>query len=740
MITWTFDINGTAVEEPKGFSDIILNMSRDNEWHGIFFEASTSTLSFYGVGAELLRAERNSNGLAAEAKFTLTASCGEDINVISGNFDFGTYRDKCGTTCFVEIAVEKSGCIMTMRNRYDQKVDLSKPTAFDNTTLLQDYTGLNINLELTAQKLSIGNEAEMTEESVVEVITGNPNWVDSNGFNTYIGWISPSLPTITNSSLGDFNASPIVLLAGPLEGVPNRPPYPDFPTATGTATLIGDITCDLTATVASFRLKGIAAVTISGVVSGVNMQAKIFKLPAGLDGTVAANWIELYSAALFGTIVTATTAFDLSATISVTLAQGDFIYFGISTRGTRLDGINFFQLTFDKETFYKLTTSSTCESTSAGVSMVNETGARIVESITDGCLNMKSDYYGRIDSYPYQSNEDGCGSLRVLANGLSIRNATPDSHFISLQEFFTGLRGIDNIGMGVEDNTVTPGIDWLRIEPIEYFYQNIQVLTLPFIPASDSSLDSRMGYSKILIGYNMWEVQKVNGLGEFNSNKEFRTSLKTIDNTLDAKSNFVAGGIPIEITRQQSFATSGSADTKYDNETFIICVDRGGYDYIVEKGNIDNPANIFSPLTAYNWRIRPMYNLMRWAKSIFQSYVNLANTTSKLFFSSGTGNYIAEGQLPAGDPCKLESVVVAEDDDLSKYQFAGTDYVPIYKPEIVTFEYPLSIADYLVLRAKPYGYVSFQCGTGDYEKGFIKSLAYKPVEGIATFTLIKKWQ
>src|SRR5690606_22240375 len=135
-------------------------------------------------------------------------------------------------------------------------------------------------------------------------------------------------------------------------------------------------------------------------------------------------------------------------------------------------------------------------------------------------------------------------------------------------------------------------------------------------------------------------TEGLKGLDEFNSNKEFRTSLVNINNTLDVTSPFIAAGYVIEQTRQQSYADSGGADSKYDNDVFIICVERDAYGYKVEQGNINNAANIFSPNTAYNWRIRPWYNLMRWWKSIAQSYINLVNTTSRLFFSSGTGNLL----------------------------------------------------------------------------------------------------
>lgn len=738
MIQWNIYINNTLVDEPQGWADVVLRISRDPDWHGVFFEAAASSLMFYGDGADLLRAEKVANGLAAAASFRAEAVCGETVDVLDGQFDFGTYVEKCGNECYIQISIEKPGCTMIMKNRVDQKVDIGKTTSSNNSTLLTAYTGLDFPIELTAQKLQLGNEANMTDQQE-EIISDNVNWADSDGFNNYIGWIAPPLPEVTNESFGEFNASPIIDLAGPLEGVPNRPPYPDFPNATGTATIIDGLECAFEDTVVEFRCKGSGSTTFSGL-GAVGMTVKVFRLPVGLDGTVAVNWIEEYATPIFSRTTNGTTAFDLEDSVALTVSQGDFIYYGISTRGDSINNISNFTLSFDPECYFRLLTSSTCEVSNANVSLVNELGSRIVESITDRCLTMKSNYYGRTDSQPYESSFDGCGSLRVITNGLKLRNAETSNHFISLQDFYNGLKAIDNIGMGIEDNTEVGTGEWLRVEPVEYFYQDVRILTLPYIPASESSLQPDMGYSTIRVGYNKWEVERVNGLTEFNSIKEFRTSLSTIKNELDIASDFVAGGVPIEITRQQTFALGGAADTKYDNDNFIICVERSGYDYIVEKNIITSPANIFSPATVYNWRIRPMYNLMRWFKSIAHTYANLVSTTSKLFFASGTGNYIAEGRITTPDDCDLENKVLAENDNLSKDDYGAAGSIPIFRPEIITFTYPLSIADYVLIKATPYGYLDIQCGTGAFEKAFIKSIEYKPVKGEATFTLIKKWQ
>lgn len=726
---FSFYLDDILIEEPVGFGELILRIKRDESWHGIFFEASTSDLQFYGTAADYLMDKKRNQGFSADVTFKAVVDCDGEDTEFTGKLDFRQYKEKCGTTCIVIIPVEQDGCTMTMRNRYDQKVDLSDRMAFDKQTVLSNYDGLNFAMELSPQGIKIADRAE-TGEAVTSIISDDPVWTPEAD-DDFVGYISPAYNNVTNSSFGVFSTSPDILLTN--QGANNIPPYPSFPVTVGTATLLGDITCELSDVVATFRHKGTVTFNQSGAGALQFLRLKLWRLPAGLDGTVFSNWVEEYSNEFYGLNTDASVPFDVSGTVPLTINQGDFFYFGVLVIGNDLSNIDLFSITQDPESFFELSAASLCEESNAEVSLIHEAASRITEAITDRCLTVKSDYYGRTDSQPYAAETDGCGSLRVVTSGLRLRNAETAKHFLSLKELFEWLNDIDNIGMGVE-------ADKLRIEPVQYFYQDEEIIRHDGIPKADFITQADLAYSIIKVGYKKWEIESVNGLDEFNSNKEFRTSLKSISNQLDITSGFVAGGYPIEKTRQQSFADTGAADTKYDNDTFIICVVRAPYaygNYSVEQGNIDNPANFYSPATAYNWRIRPMYNLMRWFKSIAQSYTNLLNTDSKLFFQSGTGNLLAEGELPDDDPCKMESRVIAENSDLAKpYMVTGND--PLWKPETMTYTYPMSLKEYNQIKASPLGYIMAECGSR-FVKGFITNLAYRIAKGEADITLRLKW-
>lgn len=747
MIQYNFFINDVAVTEPIGWADITLNIARDEQWHGIFFEASTTTFGFIQEGALILKELKESLGLAATASLRIEAVCGETIDVLEGSFDFGTYIEDCGTTCIVNISVEKSGCVMAMRNRYDQKVDLSNGLAFDKMTQLIDYPGLNFEMTLAGQDTDARIEGYVAAEGyeVAETLgdlspfTGNiiqvrPVYdnVIMNSINT--GQLVPGAAT----GLGvvdDFDITPPTLISPQILFEDNLACYP------------GEFQVD-------FRLKGIFTahsdrddyrLDLSVVIAAMNGEGDLpYSIGVGCDQEDLENeenivaYERLYCDGSDNP-TDITVPFDFTYSTTRSFVEGDALYAYLAMFVGRADELpdNFaYTITFDSDTFARIVAVKSCPTTESVVSLINETGSRIVESITDGCLRMKSDYYGRTDSLPYASDEDGCGSLRVLTSGLRLRNADNPVHFMSLRDFFLGLRGIDNIGMGIEPDEADS--EWLRVEPVEYFYQNVQVMQIDAVPSAKFILDPKYGFSLIKIGYTKWEVENVNGLDEFNSNKEFRTSVSTVENTLDALSPFIAGGYPIEITRRQSFADSGGADTTYDNDNFIICVKRNVYGYEVEQGNIIDASNFYSPETAYNWRIRPYYNLMRWWKSVAMIYTNFINTTSKLLFSAGTGNLLATGELPLYDPCKLEVDERPENDDLDMSDFAVQN-LPIWQPERVTFTYPLSLADYNNLKENPYGYINLQCGSGDYVKAYVLAINYRPAAGSADFNLLLKW-
>src|ERR1051325_10735652 len=599
-----FYLDDLEIDEPQGFADIVLNMKRDDNWHGIFFEASTSELAFYGAGAAYLMDKKKNQGLKSDVTFKALQACGiyDELEVIfEGKLDFGKYTESCGGACLVKIPIEQIGCLMTMRNRYDQKVDLDSSMALDKIAPLQNYAQLGQTIELPAVAIDTRVEGYVIDD----VDRAQSCDLPAGGEDVF--YVRPEYKDER------FNAIPNGQLTGG-----NNCNYPDPITPQvlfnpdDSSTVSKCFNQDFTL---EARLKGVyfAIPYITGTLKEV--QANVLLWDG--EGDIQTDSINLNQQIILpnpGTPMPVfNTPFDVSFNINISASDlvanpGVYAILTFVTQSTT-DGLPGAEISaganFDTDTFFKLSTKKLCPPTTAQYYMIREALSRITESITSNCLKVKSDYYGRTDSQPYSSSTDGCGALRFLTSGLKIRRAQNPAFFASLKDIFDGLRGIDNIGMGIENNPFIHGFSWLRIEPVEYFYKDQEVLALPFVPDAEIAIQEQLFYSIIKSGYQKWEVQEVNGLDEPNSNREYITIISSVNNSLDITSKLIAGSYAIEITRQQSFADTGAADTTYDNETFIICVDRQAYNFIVERNIINNPVNIFNPQTLYNWRIRP---------------------------------------------------------------------------------------------------------------------------------------
>lgn len=727
MTQWRFYLDALQIQEPIGFDDVVFNVHRDDQWHGMIFEATTSSLKFYGVAFDYLKDAKLLSGVDANVIFKVESRCeGETTYTeeLSGKLNFARYQETCGTECLITLPVEQDDCTMLLRNRFDQKVSVDSVVAFDKQTILPLYTRLGFNMNLATQQIPVGIDAN------VDTLDTGTMEVSGTVCDTLI---RPIYATVRDNSIktgqldagnfwqdcsSTFLLTPQVLLEENNECLPVVVPYLSNYHSYGY----------------TIRLKGTIKMSIVIQMAARVESATLVLAYWGGNGDIMTNQTIISSQVVNADMANNVTySFDHTFSGSAVLPNenGVYAYLKFSFPFVALS-VNVYSLiyTFDGDTSFLFTAVKQCPPTVAKVYMVNELLSRLTEAITNRCLTVKSDYFGRVNSQPYASTVNGCGSHRVLTSGLRIRQENTKEFFTSLKDVLTGLNGIDNLGMGIE-------ADRLRIEPMEYFYNNTLLMSLPLIPKMETQIEEKSIYSLIKIGYKKWEIKSVKGIDEFNSLKEFRTGVTAISNTLDASSDLIASGYIIEELRTQTLANTGDTDNTYDNDVFIIVVEETGYgEYQVEQG-ITSGAQMFSPTTAYNWRIRPFYNLMRWAKSIFGAYSVLVNTTSKIFFSSGTGNYLATGTLT--DDCRLETGALPENTDLSVGHFRN-GMLPVLKSELSTFDYPLTRAQYQEIKTNPYGYINLQCGVGDYVPAYIKSMEYSPVKGLANFTFKLKWQ
>lgn len=738
---YVFHLNDVECEEPIGWTDFELSMKRDDTYHGMQFLASTGSLRFWGTGANYLRTQKDQNGIGAEVTFKAEATCDETYEeVISGRLNFGKYKDSCGNICIVEIPFEEDSCTVTLNSRFDNKVDLDSIIASDATTVLDEYTELGKTMPIPAKALQTAVDGSVQDDGfvfnfsttgLIGVSFGSVYMRPDYAIERYNNIATGQLTAI-NSCVTNNTAIVPTVCDGPL---------------TPQLLFEDSITCfDGNFTYTS-RMKGVLNITNG---NGVFIfKHTIFQWDGNgdifTDGTIITeNILFDYTAQLPNDLPDPPFSFPFDDTITgtTTIPNGEGFYAVLGFRVVDFDSD--VEIDFDKDTLFRIEALKLCPSSNVQYYMVHEALSRVVENVTNGCIRVQSEYYGRTDSQPFSFSQDGCGSLRMITSGLKLRNAPNGQIFISPKDLISGLNAIDNIGFGmVDDPSIPAGRSIMQVEPIDFFYKDAQVLHLEAIPTVSNEIQENLHYARILVGYKKWEVEQVNGLNEFNSNREYRTNVETISTSLDIQSILIAGNYAIELTRQQTFAASGAADTTYDNETFIMCLTRGGSPFLVELNKILNPQNIFDIATIKNYRITPLRNLMRWFKSIINTYTNIINSGSRLFFSAGTANFLASGTLDDNTVCRLENGLtnIDENGNLGIGNFADiAQATPLLKNEFASFDYPLSLEDWHQLKANPYGYISYTCGTSaTIEKGFVKEIKYRPAKGTANFTLRKKW-
>jgi hypothetical protein len=728
---YRFYLDDLEIEEPNGWVDLELSLIRDDVFHGIGREASTGTLEFYGDAFEYLKDAYDTNKLSAEVLFTAQQRCEgatEWEDLVSGQLNFGKYKQNCGNICSVTIPIEEKSCELILRSRLDQKVDVDKQFSNNNMLGLTPYAGLGMELYLPPKALqgrvegyvgdvpdlfTIDTPGQIVATNVVKVFRPSYNDERYNSIST-----GQLVPSVYYEGLSDDSFGPIS-------------PQLLFENNSG---------CFDTPITIEARVKGTYTMNVNYGSLQLRLIAVRWDAATGTaltDGTLVTSTVLRATAAY-----TADTeeAFDGTISDSITLAEGEGLYIWLEATGDE-ESSHEITVRFEEETYVSLVGEKLCTGSNSNVYMIHELLSRVTESITDNCIRAKSNYYGRTDSQPFAFDEDGCGSLRCLTSGLKIRLAKEPNFFISLKELLTGLNAIDCIGYDVIPDPDLDGKYILRVEDMRFFYEDVELLNLDDIPTIESQVMEQKCYAQIDIGFKKWETDEANGLAEMHSTRTYRTSLKTVNNRLDITSNLVAGAYALELTRTSQYGDTGGADNTYDNEAFILCLQRSAYGFEVERDNIANPENIFSPETQYNYRISPARNMMRWYKVAAAVYGVLGDTSNKIFFTAGTGNLTAKGEIWGSgyEFCKIEGQAIAENQDLFITNFSGTDeYIPVFDNENVQFEYPLSVGEYKRIKENPYGYITYKCGR-DRKRGYIKEIKWRPEAGLATFILKKKW-
>ena len=732
---WTLiesDATETEVTEPVGWDGISGNMQRNMIHHGVFINISTDSFEWVGTAYTLLYNEYQTNGANGQMNIRIEYQCAEgDAYTVyfNGNFDFNTFERQCADYCFCKCLVSATKCTDVFLSRMGQDVDVLSATNFDGQAITpMTYTPLNITgqdifLQNTANNNDGLNWSGHHDDSIalsgtryyyVPVYLKNNPIIEFGTFN--ITNVSPSLVYYNYAQTQIVNWPMI-----PIEKWTNGYSYLKTYTSLQNDNVVNVIQVD-------WKCKGTMTITTSynGVVLvTLNAErANPFQLTTDLGSiTIALNWaITAYTPIVitFDEIFSGTVTNPLFTTFD----QISY-YFSIDiAKTTTTGGLDTFDVSIDYDggsvNYFNMETNSTnAPSVSDSVYLDD-----LLEFLPTAYMDTEC------PTLAIENDLKTCLNRYSITKGSFIRNVTQPSVpnlFVNYEMLFEECRKIFNIGWGFDNNETE-----LKIARIDGFYKSNVVVDVGLLDMATFTTAKDLIYGTITVGYNKWEAEEYNGLDEMNTERQYRRNIDTNPTELDLMSDIISAGYTIEITRRKNQGTTGTSDWRYDDDLFIIntnTIDSVLYAY---QGIDANPDNVYSPNTRMNYALTPARSLMRWFKSIAAAQPTVAN--ENFIFTSGTGNYIAQGQMLYN--CPIEGSTLSEKETIDVSNFDNDYYItPIWQTVYATFNAPLSMAEFEDIKADVYGAIRFRCSDTIY-LGNIIEMSHDPNVGIANFKLL----
>jgi hypothetical protein len=350
---------------------------------------------------------------------------------------------------------------------------------------------------------------------------------------------------------------------------------------------------------------------------------------------------------------------------------------------------------------------------------------RLCQLITGQDNPFYSDFFGRTDT-PFTTYASD-GEIGFIVRGIYFR--LPGEYWdegfpfaITLKDLFTSMTNAFNLGLAVEN---IGGVDKVRVEAIDYFYDNTVVLDISSrIREEDIEVSCRADsfYKSIETGYNKFEYLAVEGLFEYNTKAIFTTSLIN-DKKLDLKSVFRADnqGMRTILKAPEDPDYEPSEDQKGDDEYFIVDALRSGGGFLArtDEGFTTVGGTIYADLS-FNLLLTPARNLLRNGKQIKAGLLH--SLTTYLKWQTSDKNTSLYTQLSTESAPLYENADILVD-DLDDCRWKNETYkVSAY----------LTPAEKLLIDANMNGLIKLSAT----KYGWIDNLKTKNKDGKAEFQLI----
>jgi len=740
-----FLLNNVEIDEPIGFDGFKPVIERTDH-HGMSVSVSLSKIGFYGKALKIIEDAYNTD-IDTELPFIVQVLLDKWKNIYSGVVDLSSYeRLTENGACRINCNVGEIGIKTIFNNRYDTKVELSRLTSLDDDNL-PEYGMLKRNISFPSKEIILTSGAnfdEDTKSDLMSIYTGSGNY-DKD-------FIIPFGDPYSNE-INMFNSRQTLS-----EMTTVTPASDDF-----CFIFDKDTNPDLKSP-CNFNLDIRVKFTITGTFPAQTNQARLFILHSyantgyGKEALLAKELVvENTGPDGYFKTINADVSFTTDKDNPISMEYDEGIVVRLLLNNISSTGLSYLTMVYTakKESKISITALSRSKESYHNISLVHESLSRLSEIISGKLpdaygLTVKSDWYARVNSDVNQRNGFGGGSLKALLNGYELRNQDLTSGErppikLSFKDLFESLNAIDNIGWGFwEDEN---GMLYLRVERWQWFYKDSFIMEIKNPNNVKRSIRADKVYTGLKIGYSKYlDEQEINAIDTFHTDREYYTGLKAVDNKLEKMCKFIADPYAIEVTRRKQFHKDTS-NWKYDEDVFVVALRYTSAldfvnDFFIDEGmkntkDFEGNDTVISPNTMFNVRISPKRNAIRWSERYFEAISN----KNSLNYTAGTGNVAAEGNpkllSDSSDGLPVFGSHSYLEDSASGQIISERDNIgwkaPVLKPEILSFDYPITFDQYAAIMANPYGKIIV-----DGEECYIQKVTPSLIERKASFELIPK--
>ena len=808
---WKFELqhptqngnNFLVIDEPEGWDNAEFIIKRDTKYHGITI-AYSFPLTFWGTGYDFLHSvtQNAQGGVDTNVNIRISLACSETdpfqvvyngkINLLSIKFEFDDWL------CLASANIEQDDAKTRFLQRTNQKINLLSAQTLDNNTLSnppsfpynnQPIYDIDSHSKTIKKRLIRGAPNELLPLSSLfeTTIPGSQISIFHWHAQARLLFLGDS-NFLVNDFSSNYNQGPAVIDGWYDFG---RIPSPPFGSHIFEAQEDGDYKIDL----CDWAVRSDLSFSNNYNPISVNCtnQDDYENIDVRLYIQIGSTPPLLLASCTFSCQSSVTCVFgnnNYNAIHSLLAGEKIFIWidYGWETHvypnplitqvlSAYITTVSFLINPYNgKRSCLSIVVESKIEETKIKGILAYEALDRIIENISDKQFQLKSNLFGRTNSFPISEPTDGCGSKHILTNGLLIRgietnellvadsccnqpnNNNPPAPVVtalmtSFDDLFDAENAVWNIGLAFENNLI-------RIESKKYFYQNSIVLNIDKIPNFTRSPIESEHINRIVAGYEKWEAEFVNGIDEFNTKREYTAGYKFVNSEFtQTRCRFITSGYAIEATRRQKPSTNGTTDWKYDNDLFFICVQQTNLKK-TERGDskqINGVTDAFTlypvshPLfnasgglidwqSLYNLRLAPQRNIQRWLPILLAHFPNqIANFIQESYYEGNNNERIINT-----DPCCPEQLSAVNPTRYRLLSPGGSFEQPVcqrpyYYLEEIIFDYPLTFLQLNTLLANPYGKIEINFHDNTIGHFFIREIKYKPAEGMANFKLIKAY-